>query len=457
MRLKNTGKVHLKKTAKVLLYIFISFLALAFLLIAPVDHTPYQETSYYAQTRQNLDSVTQVLANQTQTDTVKAGWAKTNITPTYPVPLTAYGQRGPYESVHDSVWVRAVVFTTKYLTVAFLAYDLWIVHPHLTKAIQDTLSQINLPLDGIYFSATHTHNGYGGWAPGLAGELIAGDYDENVVKLICTKTVEAVKNAYGNTEAVQAGFGQFDASAFVRNRLTEKGKIDPLLRVLKMKKDSTGATALCCTFSAHSTFISSREKTLAADYAGPLLQSLSSIDSIDFAAYAAGAVGSHSPVSEGQFSFEKLNRYAENLADIIGAEEDSIQLQTPRMLKYAVLPVAMRTPHIRITDNWRLRPWLFNALLGKQHPYINILRVGNVVMLGLPCELSGEFYPRFAQVCEEKNIHLIITTFNGNYLGYVTPDEYYSLKKYETREMNWFGPYNGAYFTELIQGILRVI
>jgi hypothetical protein len=119
--------------------------------------------------------------------------------------------------------------------------------------------------------------------------------------------------------------------------------------------------------------------------------------------------------------------------------------------------VAVRTPHIRIADNWRLRPWLFEALMGKQDPYINILRVGDVVLLGLPCELSGEFYPRFAQICRERNLYLIITTFNGNYLGYVTPDEYYSLRKYETRDMNWFGPYNGAYFTELIQGILQVI
>ena len=449
--------VNFRKASRFLLFILLSFLFLAVLLIAPVDWTHYQETSYYVQTKQNLDSVTQVLAQQIQTDTVKIGWAKANITPSSPVPLTAYGQRGRYENVHDSVWIRAIVFTNQYRTIAFLAYDLWIVHPHLAKAIQDTLNQSGLPLDGIYFSATHTHNGYGGWAPGLAGQLIAGEYDENVVRLICSKTREAVTTAYDDAEITQLGFDRYDAAAFVRNRLIENGDTDPWLRVLKMQQMPSDATALLCTFSAHTTFISSREKTLATDYAGPLLQALEEIDSTDFAAYAAGTVGSHSPVKEGEFTYEKLFQYAENLANTTKSGEDSIPMQTKLTLKYAKLPVAVRTPHIRIADNWRLRPWLFEALMGKQDPYINILRVGDIVMLGLPCELSGEFYPRFAQICKERNIHLMITTFNGNYLGYVTPDEYYSLKKYETRDMNWFGPYNGAYFTELIQDILRVI
>ena len=243
-----------------MLFTLLGLFPLAFLLVAPVDWTPYQQTSYYAQTQQSLDSVRQVLASQTHTEAVKAGWAKANITPSYPVSLTAYGRRGPYENVHDSAWVRAVVFKNQFQTVAFLTYDLWIVHPSLAKAIQDTLRQISLPPDGVYLSATHTHNGYGGWAPGLAGNLIAGEYDEEIVKLICAKTVEAVKAASSHAETIEAGFGQLNASGLVRNRLIQDGKVDPWLRVVKMQKVSSKATALLCSFSAHATLISSVKK-----------------------------------------------------------------------------------------------------------------------------------------------------------------------------------------------------
>jgi neutral ceramidase len=51
--------------------------------------------------------------------------------------------------------------------------------------------------------------------------------------------------------------------------------------------------------------------------------------------------------------------------------------------------------------------------------------------------------------------NLIVTSFNGGYVGYITKDEWYDLNKYETRTMNWFGPYNGAYFSEIIGSIVE--
>ena len=50
----------------------------------------------------------------------------------------------------------------------------------------------------------------------------------------------------------------------------------------------------------------------------------------------------------------------------------------------------------------------------------------------------------------------MITSFNGGYMGYVTKDEWYDEDLYETRTMNWYGPYNGAYFEELIEGIIEI-
>jgi len=43
-------------------------------------------------------------------------------------------------------------------------------------------------------------------------------------------------------------------------------------------------------------------------------------------------------------------------------------------------------------------------------------------------------------MAEEKGLNLIITTFNGGYIGYVTPDQYYNHRYHEVRDMNWFGP-----------------
>ncbi len=78
-------------------------------------------------------------------------------------------------------------------------------------------------------------------------------------------------------------------------------------------------------------------------------------------------------------------------------------------------------------------------------------------MLGTPCDFSGELVRDFETISQKKGINLMITSFNGGYVGYITPDVYYDLKSYETRDMNWFGPYNAAYFEEVMQALIRII
>ncbi len=96
--------------------------------------------------------------------------------------------------------------------------------------------------------------------------------------------------------------------------------------------------------------------------------------------------------------------------------------------------------------------------MGVSDASITALRVGNTVLVGLPVELSGEFYPKFDAICKRRGLSLMITSFNGKYLGYVNPESYYfTLNHSETRGMNWFGPQNGEYFVELVNKILEII
>ncbi len=444
----------MKKLLRVLVYSLIFLFVLAAVLFKPVDWTPYQNTAYYQHTLNNLDSVKSNLPSNQENGRVKFGWAKANITPAHPVNLIAYGQRGPYQQVHDSAWVKAIVFTNQTQKIVLLAYDLWIIHPFLAAAIRDTLQQAEI--QSIYFTADHTHNGYGGWAPGLGGKLIAGGYDADIVRLICKQTVEAVKKAEENIGEGKIGYHQVNASRFVKNRLIENGKTDPWIRILNLEKEQ-GEKAVFCTFSAHSTYINSSVTDLSSDYPGILVKELVDHDSLDFAAFASGAIGSQAPVKSGEFSYENMNQYADSLAGLIEDNLVNIEERATSELKFIQLPVAVREPHFRISDNWRIRPWLFNWFFGEQHPYFTCMRIGNTILIGSPGEISGEFYPLFSGICKEKNLNLMLTTFNGNYLGYITPDQYYHLKKYETRDMNWFGPYNGEYFVEIITKLLEII
>jgi neutral ceramidase len=119
------------------------------------------------------------------------------------------------------------------------------------------------------------------------------------------------------------------------------------------------------------------------------------------------------------------------------------------------VPLFLGDPHVKISKDWNVRPWLFRAVAGEFPVYLTSLRIGNVVMLGAPCDYSGELTSPLYKHGTEGDIHVMVTSFNGGYIGYVTPDQYFDIDHYETRFMNWYGPGSGSYLTESMTKLLE--
>jgi hypothetical protein len=76
-------------------------------------------------------------------------------------------------------------------------------------------------------------------------------------------------------------------------------------------------------------------------------------------------------------------------------------------------------------------------------------------MIASSGEISGVFYQKWEKLAEERKLNLLITSFNGGYIGYITPDELYDERFHEVRETNWYGPGNGYYFDQIIRKIIE--
>ena len=90
--------------------------------------------------------------------------------------------------------------------------------------------------------------------------------------------------------------------------------------------------------------------------------------------------------------------------------------------------------------------------------YINYLRIGDLVIVGTPSDFSGELVGQIEKSISNNELNLMINSFNGGYVGYITDDKWYDrtdINTYETYTMNWYGPYNGAYFSKLIKEIIK--
>jgi neutral ceramidase len=425
-------------------------------IFTTVDRTPYKQMPYYSVMMEQLDTF-QITPNAKQGDTLQAGWYKEALTPqSFPYPLAGYGIRDKATSVRDTTYVRTFVLDNGKTRVAYICLDLLIFPPSLKNRVREELEnkyQLN-----IYLTATHTHSAAGGWEPKIAGKFLAGDYSEEYVNLLYESIEKSISGAVKKLQVVEQAYIRSTAPDAVRNRLKgDEATKDIFIRGLKFRT-KTGEEACLFTFAAHANCLNSDVTYISADYPGKVSALLEKDGWASFVSYAAGAVGSHGP---GFGKIEDGLKRADAVAVTLAAQlkESKINYSYTNTLFYHRFPLYLRDPHLRMRNhtNIRIRPWVFHALLGSDAPDIQCMQVGETAFLGMPCDYSGELMPPLEKLCSEKNTNLILTGFNGGYIGYITDDACYDWDKGETIDMNWYGPYNAAYLTEVNEDILRKV
>ena len=128
----------LKITAKILLSLLILILIFLAFTIASVDRTDYSRMAYF---KQMNDKLAAWKPSKDTANNFKAGWAKVNLTPSKPTPTAGYGDRQGklYQSIHDSVYVRAIVFSNNSKPIALVSCDLLIFPPEVTILLKEKL------------------------------------------------------------------------------------------------------------------------------------------------------------------------------------------------------------------------------------------------------------------------------------------------------------------------------
>lgn len=433
----------------------ILLLILAISMLRRVDRTPYQETAFYAAMDQRLDSLQKNLKLNSDSSML-IGWSSENITPDDTVPLAGFGGRDPKEmtGIHDSSFVRTILLQNHHDKVAFISADLLIIHPELSRAVWAALPEGWRP-SNVYFTATHTHSGQGGWAPGSVGYLFAGEYDSARVKFLATKILKSIRDAETNLRPGTIAAGEMEVSHLVKNRLVkDQGIIDPWLKAVLFMQDS--AKALFTFYSAHATSFGPDNHQLSGDYPAALVQRLKEQTDLDLVAFGAGAVGSMGLKAD--LSGEKGIHYtAFHLADQLQLfmqmgggflKPDITTLQ---------LTVPMREPEFKLTKNIALRSYLFDKAFGAYSTHLSVAIIGQCIFIGMPCDFSGELAVPLYEKARDLGYELIITSFNGDYDGYVIKDDWYDLSRYESRTMSWYGPDAGSYFSEIISRVIDSI
>lgn len=431
--------------------IFILLLVLAasifMMVFKPVSREGYndEELSALMEIEMGLELVK---AKKGPGKELMAGWARRSIIPDSKVPIASYGIRPDFDGIHDTVYASVFVFDNGVSEAALVTVDLLIFPPALYEYLRDHLDE--KAFQSMYFSASHTHNGPGGWLKGHAAKFIAGNFDQEYLELIGKKIIEAYQSATNNKAKSHISFNLLTENRFVKNRVLRHDQKDSTLRYITLENEHGSKTAII-SYSAHPNCISHKIDQISRDYPGEISSYLEK-NGYEMTAFIAGPVGSMGNECLGLKDYECTGLIGRNIGEkILKHPIGQSESENPTIIT-GKIDMPLQSPSPRILEEWSLQPKLFKFLLGEQQPFISFLKIGDILLIGTPCDYSGVLAKEIYQKLPKQKI--IISSFNGNYGGYITPDRYFDLDENETREMNWYGYGSGTFFNKVILSLL---
>ncbi len=444
-------------------------ISLALSAVTGVDRRPASGSAWAESTRERLDAlgVAPVVAD---TDVLEAGFGRAELTPRKPsgdgmpgdgefvaLPMAGYGARQgrPATGAHDPLWAKAVALRRGSQRVVMVTADVLIIPRNVATAATALLADtVGLRPGEVYFGATHTHGSLGGWGEGPVGEIFAGGFDPRAVAWFAGRLADAARRAWEDLSAAGVAHSGFDAPQFVRNRLVgDAGRVDPRFDVILVRQDD-GDLAVMGSYAAHATVLGPRVMEWTGDYPGAWQRAVESATG-GMALFFAGGVGSHSPraPAPGFEGAEALGReLARRTVDVVRE-----LVPDPRpSLRLATLRVDLPELQVRLTDGLRLRLTLAAWLLPvAEDTRLQALRIGSAIWFSTPCDFSGELTLELRERLAPLGLGVHVTSFNGDYLGYVIPSRYDPLDGYEPRTMSFHGPALSDYLLDLLEAMGR--
>ncbi len=429
-----------------------------------VDTRPYFREPYYAVTVARLRA--EERTNQWVRGELAAGFGRARLSPTVHVAqdapdqgrfrslsLAGYGDRRgkPATGVHDDLYVKAVALKVKDRLGVIVGADALIIPREVEEmAMRRLADESGLRREQVYLGATHSHSSLGGWGEGALEESFAGPFEPGARVWFSDCIVTAVQHAIQDLKPARFGRGRFDAPQFVRNRLVGAlGKVDSEFSYAVFEQEG-GPRAVLGVFGAHATILSSQMMEFSADYPGACQRAIEAATG-GLAMFLAGGVGSHSPVPATN-GLAGVQQMGQALAERVIEQLSHTPLTNSVTLGMLGLDVNMPPLNVRLTDGIRLRPWLAARLVpAKPVSFLQAFRIDDTVWLSTPCDFSGELALGIKDFLRARGCDAVVTSFNGDYVGYVIPARYYHLGGYEPRLMSFFGPNVPDYFDELLR------
>lgn len=346
-----------------------------------------------------------VLSTSVSTEGLRAGAARVELEPPWPVTVAGYAPPHPEASSwRKPIAARALVLSAGEVQVALVLVDVLLVTDELTTTVRAQTG-----IDATWLIATHAHSSIGGFDRRWLGQVSAlGSFSTPAEEAIAKAAIEAVRQAQRSLAPARAELGTLDDSHLSAPR--SGSNVDRRLTRVRIVGDKPIAQLVM--LAAHPTLAPRKRPQLDPDYPGALADALETHgDGVTLVLQTAGG-----NAATDQRDGETADAFGERAAALVA--ELATSATESKALAHVRVSVTLPS-----TDSSRLVPGLFvtpsnNALCTASPPTaeLDVLELGGLTLFAVPGEPSWAAGVDFEKLAAGPA--RVVSLANG-YLGYV--------------------------------------
>jgi hypothetical protein len=402
---------------------------------------------------------------------ITANVATIDITPPLEMKYTlgGYGERmnKPAEGIHDPIFAKALVLKKGIEKYAIVTIDILGLPSNVKPDLLKRIAGKGWNAENIMLLPSHSHGSLEMAAinsKNVFGVPQIGIFQSELLEFFIGNLEKLMLEADQNYREVKIGTGSAKFDGLNRNRRGDSS-IDNELTVTRVDLANGQPLAALVNWSAHPTFISGKDMLVSAEWPGYLQSELEkNIGSGVTVLYYNGAEGDLSPVFKGQGNaYEKIQGYGKIIAGKAFDVYKTIQPKTENELafNYQIVQLPEQVDHPDFMETGGAEYGLNEATvkvimdaLGPKSVGIGAVRIGDLIIAGIPGELVAELGVKIKNTLKDKGIkNVAIGGLANEWISYIlTKDEYVNGGGYES-SVSFYGPELG----EIISGNAIVI
>jgi hypothetical protein len=382
-------------------------------------------------------------------------------------PLGGYAARksAPATGVHDRIYARALVLSEANTKIGIVSVDLCFLPASFRAEIGKRVAAegvVGLDFDHLMIAATHSHtspdplamhatntSSMKGWT----------SYSPALAQFEADKIAQAIILADHRLMPAKIGIGTLDATGSNRNRRGDK-VTDPTMTLVRITDIQGRSLAAVVNFAAHPTLYDDKMMQISADWPGAMcgmLEQTMGGDSV--ALFLNGAEGDASPNGAvGDTAEAKVKNYGEGLAEKAWDILRLMQLQSSVTLKSWREPVDL--PPVKPNALFIIAARSFGATMAQAQQIVKQLmptrttigffRVGDLLLMGFPCEPTGELGVAAKQAARTAGYTVpAVVALADDWLAYALTPRQYREGNYEAG-MSFYGDQLGPQLLKAI-------